>query len=310
MTATQQRLPRFKRAPEAAGSFQFTPRDLELLRHIAEHRFIKSEWLIKLVGGSRQQVLRRLNLLYHHGYLDRPHCQLDYYHQGGSRSMIYGLASRGAGRLRRDLNMPFERMDWTTRNKHVGRLFLEHTLMVSDFMAALELECRSRSDIRLIYGGDLPQPKERAYRREPFRWTVDLPGKRRVGVVPDKVFALDTNRSDGKTSRMIFFLEADRGTMPVERRDLRQSCLLRKAKAYEATHASARHREWLGARRFSVLMLVPGAERREHVRTAFKSASWLRVIEPDDVAALLKPSTLHHIPQPPSTPARTSRLIP
>lgn len=96
MTATQQRLPRFKRAPEAAGSFQFTPRDLELLRNIAEHRFIKSEWLVKLVGGSRQQVLRRLNLLYHHGYLDRPHCQLDYYHQGGSRSMIYGLASRGA----------------------------------------------------------------------------------------------------------------------------------------------------------------------------------------------------------------------
>lgn len=286
----QQRLPRFKRASEAAGSFQFTPRDLELLRHVAEHRFIKSEWLVKLVGGSRQQVLRRLNLLYHHGYLDRPHCQLDYYHQGGSRSIVYGLASRGAGRLRRDLNMPFERMDWTTRNKHVGRLFLEHTLMVSDFMAALELECRNRSDMRLIYGGDLPQPKERANRREPFRWTVDLPGKRRVGVVPDKVFALDTTRTDGNTSRMVYFLEADRGTMPVDRRDLRQSCLLRKVKAYEATHASARHRELLGARRFSVLMLVPAAERREHVRGAFKSAPWLRVIGPVNLAIGAFPS--------------------
>lgn len=176
MTAKQQRLPRFKRAPEAAGSFQFTPRDLELLRHVAEHRFIKSEWLIKLVGGSRQQILRRLNLLYHHGYLDRPHCQLDYYHQGGSKSLVYGLASRGAGRLRRDLNMPFERMDWTTRNKRVGRLFLEHTFMISDFMAALELECRSHQEISLVYGSDLPQPTIRAHRREPFRWTIDLPG--------------------------------------------------------------------------------------------------------------------------------------
>ena len=135
MPSTQQRLPRFTRDPDAAGSFQFTKRDLEILRHIAEHRFIRSEWLVKLVGGSPQQVLRRLSLLYHHGYLDRPRVQLDYFHRGGSSSLIYGLASRGAGRLRRDLNMPFERMDWTTRNKGVGRLFLEHTVMVSDFMA-------------------------------------------------------------------------------------------------------------------------------------------------------------------------------
>lgn len=267
MTTTQQRLPRFKRDPEAAGSFQFTPRDLELLRQVAEHRFIKSEWLIKLVGGSRQQVLRRLNLLYHHGYLDRPHCQLDYYHQGGSRSMIYGLASRGAGRLRRDLNMPFERMDWTTRNKQVGRLFLEHTLMVSGFMAALELECRNRSDIRLIYGGDLPQPQERANRRKPFRWAVDLPGKRRVGVVPDKVFALNTTRADGVVTRMLYFIEADRGTMPIERRDLRQSCVVRKLKAYDASYLKLGSQ---GGRHFTVVFLTNTSERTDSIRAATK----------------------------------------
>lgn len=126
MTDKQQRLPRFKRDPDAAGAFQFTKRDLEILRHVAEHRFIRSEWLVSLAGGSRQQVLRRLHLLYHHGYLERPAAQLDYFHRGGSKSIIYGLASRGAGRLRRDLSMPFERMDWTTRNRSVGRLFLEH----------------------------------------------------------------------------------------------------------------------------------------------------------------------------------------
>jgi hypothetical protein len=231
MTAKQQRLPRFKRAPEVAGSFQFTPRDLELIRHVAEHRFIKSEWLIKLVGGSRQQILRRLNLLYHHGYLERPRCQLDYYHQGGSKSLVYGLASRGAGRLRRDLNMPFERMDWTTRNKRVGRLFLEHTLMISDFMAALEQECRSRNDVRLIYGNDLVKPHGCKFHREPFRWTVDIPGKARVVVVPDKVFALDTTLTDGVV-RTHYFLEADRGTMPVCRSSQKSTSLKRKLQAY------------------------------------------------------------------------------
>lgn len=305
MTAKQQRLPRFKRVPEAAASFQFTPRDLELLRHVAEHRFIKSEWLIKLVGGSRQQILRRLNLLYHHGYLDRPRAQLDYYHQGGSRSMVYGLASRGAGRLRHDLNMPFERMDWTTRNKHVGRLFLEHTLMVSDFMAALELECCTRKDVCLIHGDDLAKPLGRDQRRDPFRWTVDLPGKRRVGVVPDKVFALDVTRSDGRINRTHYFLEADRGSMPISRRDLRQSCILRKLKAYEATQASARIRGMLNVRQFRVIMLITGTERRAHVLSAFKSAPWCVVMETSRIDALLEKLAL---PQTTIQP-RSSRSI-
>lgn len=232
MTEKQQRLPRFERDAKAAGSFQFTPRDLVILRHVAEHRFIRSEWIIKLVGGSRQQLLRRLNLLYHHGYLERPRCQLDYYHHGGSKSLIYGLASRGAGRLRRDLNMPFERMDWTTRNKRVGRLFLEHTLMISDFMAALELECRIRKDVCLICGNDLVKPNGREPHREPFRWTVDIPGKARVVVVPDKVFALDTTLTDGVVVRTHYFLEADRGTMPVCRSSQKSTSLKGKLQAY------------------------------------------------------------------------------
>jgi hypothetical protein len=232
MTDKQQRLQRFTRDPEAAGSFQFTKRDLEILRHIAEHRFIRSDWIIKLVGGSRQQLLRRLNLLYHHGYLERPRCQLDYYHEGGSKSLVYGLASRGAGRLRRDLDMPFERMDWTTRNKGIGRLFLEHTLMVSDFMASLEIDCRNRPDIRLLYAHELPQPKGRENNREPFRWSVDLPGKRHVGVMPDKVFALEVSNPDGRIEHTRYFLEADRGTMPISRSNQKGTSLRRKLESY------------------------------------------------------------------------------
>jgi hypothetical protein len=265
MPSTQQRLPRFTRDPDAAGSFQFTERDLEILRHVAEHRFIKSDWLVKLVGGSPQQMLRRLNLLYHHGYLDRPRAQLEYFHRGGSSFLIYGLASRGAGRLRRDLNMPFERMDWTTRNKGVGRLFLEHTVMVSDFMARLALDCGQRTDVCLFNTHELRHPAGRESHREPFRWTVDLPGKRRVGVMPDKVFALEVTHEDGRIERTHYFLEADRGTMPIERRDLRQSCVLRKLKAYEGTFTSRIHRTKLGAERFRVLFVSLQSERAKHI---------------------------------------------
>ncbi len=268
MPSPQQRLRRFKREPQAAGLFKIMPRDIEILRHVAEHRFIRSGWLIKLVGGSPQQVLRRLHLLYHHGYLERPRAQLDYFHEGGSRSLVYGLASRGAGRLRRDLDMPFHRMDWTNRSKSVGRLFLEHALMVSDFMAALELDCRNRPGVQLLYSHDLPIPTGREARREPFRWTIDLPGKRRVGVVPDKVFALELTHSGGRIEKTHYFLEADRGTMPIERRDLRQSCIARKLNAYRATGASTMHRARLGAERFIVLTIASREARAEHIAQA------------------------------------------
>lgn len=260
MADKQQRLPRFTRDPDAAGSFQFTKRDLEILRHVAEHRFIKSEWLVKLVGGSKQQVLRRLHLLYHHGYLDRPREQLDYYHEGGSRSMVYGLASRGAGRLRRDLNMPFERMDWTTRSKRVGRLFLEHTLMVSEFMAQLEIRCREEGKARLIPFHEACDSKT----QQP-RWKISIPGRTQTGVVPDKVFALDNTMDDGTTKRQFYFLEADAGTMPVSRSSNRGSCIEKKLRAYQATYQTRAARKLIGGAPFIVSFLVTSPERSRHI---------------------------------------------
>jgi hypothetical protein len=180
-------------------------------------------------------------------------------------------------------------MDWTTRTKRVGRLFIEHTLMVSDFMIALELDCRERADIRLLYPQELPDLNGRENSREPFRWTVDLPGKRRVGVVPDKVFALEVSQPDGRIERMHYFLEADRGTMPVERRDLRLSCVLRKLRAYEATHSTQVYRTRLRTDRFRVLFSCPKAIRVEHVRKAIakldKARRLFRVINNDELQA-------------------------
>ena len=53
---------------------------------------------------------------------------------------------------------------------------------------------------------------------ELFRWHVTLERRQQVGVIPDRVFALEFTRSD--KSPAYFFLEADRGTMPVTRENL------------------------------------------------------------------------------------------
>ncbi len=58
------RLPRFKR-PSAGAPMQLTERDQQILNHVHRHLFLRSDHLTSLLPGSRQQTLRRLQLLYH-----------------------------------------------------------------------------------------------------------------------------------------------------------------------------------------------------------------------------------------------------
>lgn len=39
-------------------------------------------------GGSRQQLLRKLKLLYRRRYVERPRWQIEYFHKGGSRDIV------------------------------------------------------------------------------------------------------------------------------------------------------------------------------------------------------------------------------
>jgi len=180
------RLPRFKRSSEIPA-FQLTDRDREILRHVQRHRFLRSDHIVVLSSGSRQQVLRRLQRLFHHGYLERPRCQIDYY-QSGSRRIAYGLGNKGAAWLKRELSLPFHQLDWKQKSR-VGRLFLEHALLVSDIMVAVELACRNRKDIQLLSANDLRIPNM----REPFQWNVDIGQRQKCGVIPDRVFGLQSN---------------------------------------------------------------------------------------------------------------------
>lgn len=256
---------RFRRPDQPSSPLRLTPRDLEILRLVAEHRFLTSVHLQKWLDIRRQPLLRRLQRLYHHGYVDRPRAQLDYYHQGGSRPMVYGLARRGAGRLRRDLNLPFSRMDWSGRAHQVGRLFLEHALLIADVMTALELACRENDGIRLHLLDGLSPADDASTSSRDYRWQVTLRSRQRLGIAPDRVFALEYTNDCQEPTRAFFFLEADRGTMPVTRSNLRQSCFQRKLLAYEATWSQGVHQRRFGMHRFRVLTVTGSQERLRHL---------------------------------------------
>lgn len=259
------RLPRFQRAPEIAP-MRLTERDRQILAHIHRHRFLCSSHVLALVRGSRQQTLRRLQLLYHHGFLERPRCQIDYYYRGGSRPMAYGLGNKGAGLLKRQLALPYHRMQWPRKNR-VERLFLEHALLISDFMVSLEIACRDRPNVRLLTEDDLSMMSQPGVLRSPFRWRVNVSGISKYGVIPDRVFGLEFKNGE----RRWFLLEADRGTMPVTRRNLNQSSFHRKLLAYEATWAQNLHRSLFGWQRFRVLTITTSSTRLAAIQAACHS---------------------------------------
>ena len=94
-----------------------------------------------------------------------------------------------------------------------------------------------------------------------------------VGVEPDYPFAL----SLPKTKRRAFFLaEVDRGTMPVERHDLKYSSILRKLLAYQHLWKSKAHSAHFGSRNFRVLIVTTSAERVENMRACVNAHSLLK----------------------------------
>src|SRR5262249_7156440 len=128
------RLPRFERAPDIPP-MRLTERDRDILRHASRHRFLRSSHIVALIPSSPQQTLRRLQLLYHHGYLERPRAQIDYFYRYGSRALVYGLGKKGTSLLRREKVM--SEVDWQAKNPAVGRVFLEHALLVTDVLVGI-----------------------------------------------------------------------------------------------------------------------------------------------------------------------------
>ncbi|HEV2693620.1 MAG TPA: replication-relaxation family protein [Verrucomicrobiae bacterium] len=155
-------------------------------------------------------------------------------------------------------------MDTIEKDLAVGQLFIDHTLMVADVMIAIELACRKREGVRLLYEDELSLPVTRL----PFQWQVTVKSGEKLGVTPDRVFALEFAGRDGQPDRAYFFLEADRGTMPVKRQTLLQTSFFRKLLAYEATWVQDIHQRKLGIDRFRVLTVTKSPKRVQSIIAA------------------------------------------
>ena len=228
-------------------------------------------------------LLRRLQLLYHRSYLERPRAQLDYYPSFGSAPMIYALGDRGVRLLREEDGAEFRNEEWSRKNREAGRPFIEHQIEIVNFQVALQRAVGSDRGVRLIPPIEIKaasrQPMHASH--APFALRAKLAHRgvvREIGVVPDIVFGLEL--PDG--SRRYFMVEIDRGTMPVTRSDHDQTSFERKMQVYLAAHAAKHHERQFGWKNFRVLTVTTDRQRMQSMREASRQ---LRV--PRSLAAAL-----------------------
>ena len=254
--ATKTRLPRFRRASEPPA-FRLTDDDVAIIRQVARHRFLRSTHIAALVGRSLDRTNDRLCRLFHAGYLDRPRAQLDYYPTAGSAPIAYALADRGARLLAaRDKDVPAQ-LEWSRKNREAGRPFIEHQLEIVDFRVALQSAVDARGNLEILHADALARAMPEATRQsaDPFIMQVAVSHGgivRHIGLAPD--FTFGVRLPDG--SRRCFFVEIDRGTMPIARSDFSQTSMQRKFRAYLAVHASRLHERQFGWKAFRVLTVT------------------------------------------------------
>lgn len=260
-------LPKRLTRPDTPPPFRLTERDVAIIRAVARWRFLTSQQVIRFLSisdpaTSHQQVLRRLQGLYAHSFLDRPvHQQLQLH---AFAHLAYGLGRNGA-RLLADIGDPIEsRADWLTKNKRASAEFLLHTLETAETMIAIESDCRVHGALSLVEQHQLLPyfPEKTRALRDPFRCrvTVRLPqvtAPLTIGVVPDRLFSLMHETA----TRHNFALELDRGTMKVNAKTFGGTSFRRKLLGYYHLWRGRKHQELWGFQSFRILTVTTSEKR-------------------------------------------------
>ena len=148
------RLPKTRRAPELIRPFHLTKRDLKIIQTIDRFRFIPTSFLLALTPGYERKIYDRLQLLYHHGLINR----FAFRTHGKMGPFNFYLDSQAPLQLLvNEAGIPKERLHWrwarynkerdyalaAGSNKAPDQLrFLRHEIRISGFHAMLELACR------------------------------------------------------------------------------------------------------------------------------------------------------------------------
>lgn len=267
-----------------AEKIELTHRDEVILRALYKYRFLTTEHLQVLTEtDSKWGMNKRLRLLYDHKYVDRPKAQKAIFSHADKRPVVHALGNEGARLLsdRFGIAMP-PTVYWTEKNRRVREKHIEHTLGISDFMVGMEKVCAEAGNVRVIDKDEIlaQSPAQTKQTKDPFRWKTQVRHKGQahdISIVPDYVFGLEyLDRPEGR-NKSFFFVEVDRATMPVVRRDVMQTSFLRKMQSYGDTWNRKLAERRFGMKTFRVLTLTTSSDRIETMIEAYRSELGERV---------------------------------
>jgi hypothetical protein len=254
-------LPSHRRAEEPP-TMRLTERDRQIVKAVSEHRLLSSPQIEALFfrserpRGRRSSCQRRLQLLFHHGFLDR--LQLPVVLGQGRRAFVYVLAERGADLVAAIHGMDRAAVKWKPKHNQLGALFIDHALAINGFRVALHvLGANTKLNVcEWIGEADLRSGKERE--RVPIR----MRGARVVRNFPDGYFRLALAASSAEAH---FFLEVDQGTMSNVRWQ-------GKVKAYSEFRGRGLSHKHFGTRNFRILVVTTSQRRLVNLKRATERA--------------------------------------
>lgn len=253
----ESQLPSFRRATNPPR-FQITSRDKQIILRVFYYRLLTAHQIEALLfytsstpRGSKAQCQRRLQLLYHHEYLDR--IQLPVLMGEGRKPFIYGLAHRGAQLAAAELGMSNSTMKWHPKQNQRKDLYrVDHDLANNDIWVILD---------RLVQAHALSMPywlTQWHLQSPPIK--SKLPHIVIHGVnkykLPDSYFALQFPMYSDLAH---FFYEEDRGTQS-------QRQWQEKVAAYREFKRSGRAEQNFGFRNFRVLTKTTTYKRLETLK--------------------------------------------
>ena len=233
--AEQIRLSKWKR-DKRISNIQINERDIEIIKLVHQHRLITSKQIFALIGDNPKALSRRLHLMFHNCFLDRPMIQFKKFE---NLPMVYALGNKGADILSQEPNSNFPITDWTSKNK-IKDSFFDHTLLVSNILINFELACRNTDEVDFISQKQIIRERQikPKLNEDPLSWKVEYEYNNRdykYFVIPDGAFGLRIKKT-GKIKW--FLLEADRNTMPVKRSNLNKTSFYRKLINYNRSRAN------------------------------------------------------------------------
>ena len=214
---------------------EITARDIAVFKLLRRYRYLRSTFIHGFVGGaSETRFKERLGDLFHEGYLDRPEQQWRF---ANCRHVpvVYELGSGACRVLADSVNDGDRPVTFLGKDSH--RQF-QHSLMICEILSSIEFSTRCNPALRFVPWPEIEMRAPLSTRSCGRPYQLPAVGQLghapapRNGVIPDAVFGLEYSLIDRKTYRF-FAVEADRATMPADRRTKGQSSFFEKLIAYD-----------------------------------------------------------------------------